>query len=426
MAEIIMSYILIEKEMDDEAIEDIVLFYLKQSGLEYSNEGFKDEKSVVSYKISHKSNSQRAYLELKTSSKVDGELKLLQKLDDCLLKLGLCKYAEVIRDYDGVSAVLCERLYKHYATFERRIRQLILLVLTKSFGCAWREKTVSESDLKTLMKKSKGSLSLTDTLEQFDLKMMEDYLFKEREIDYKDFISKRLSEENLKNLSKEEICQLINQMRPKCLWDMFFGSYGLSEDWKRRIEDIHECRNRVAHHKRISIDEYKKINLRLKVINKDLIRITSEIKVADFSNESAVAALGNFIFAISDWFRDLFSQYDISGVIAGINSAVQRIGQFVFDVYKPQFAEGLSSFGNTIAKIAMESVDKPEVNNSLKDLVDKQRELLGIPKDIAKGIPPIDIETLEIVDQVQKIADESAYGSLKKEIKKATDNKEGL
>jgi len=46
--------------------------------------------------------------------------------------------------------------------------------------------------------------------------------------------------------------------------------------------------------------------------------------------------------------------------------------------------------------------------------------LLGIPKDIAKGIPPIDFETLEIVDQVQKIADESAYGSLKKEIKKAS------
>ena len=76
--------------------------------------------------------------------------------------------------------------------------------------------------------------------------------------------------------------------------------------------------------------------------------------------------------------------------------------------------------------LAMESVDKPEVNNSIKNLVDKQRELLGIPKDIAKGIPPIDFETLEIVDQVQKIADESAYGSLKKEIKKATDKMEEL
>ena len=38
--------------------------------------------------------------------------------------------------------------------------------------------------------------------------------------------------------------------------------------------------------------------------------------------------------------------------------------------------------------------------------------MLGIPKDIVKGIPPIDFETLEIVDQVQKIADESAYESL--------------
>lgn len=121
MTEIVMNYIVIEKNRNDEALEDKVLSYLKRAGFEYKQGEFIVGNNKIICNIKHRKGDDRCYVELQSSMRVNQGIEILQKLDNQFYKTDCCKYAEVIRAYDGVSAILSEKLFKKYAVFERRI-----------------------------------------------------------------------------------------------------------------------------------------------------------------------------------------------------------------------------------------------------------------------------------------------------------------
>ena len=131
-----MCYIIIEKYKDENrSIEQIVFSCLDNSNYKRDNENlYMDENNSIKYNLKHKKNAQRYYLEIESKLRVNKGVEVLSKLDVCLLKSSEQKYINIIRVYDGVSAVFCEKLYPKYGLFERLLRQLILLVLTKPEG----------------------------------------------------------------------------------------------------------------------------------------------------------------------------------------------------------------------------------------------------------------------------------------------------
>ncbi len=104
---------------------------------------------------------------------------------------------------------------------------------------------------------------------QFDLAGMEKFLFEKRENDYKSYLEDVLSTNNLRIMEKNEICDVIEKIRPKSLWERNFESIGTQEKWEKQIKDIHDGRNKVAHSKNMRYEEYVSINKMMNAINRD-------------------------------------------------------------------------------------------------------------------------------------------------------------
>ena len=74
---------------------------------------------------------------------------------------------------------------------------------------------------------------MSETLEQLDLAAMESYLFDKREVNYQTFFNEKLDAEVLKRKEKDELCNLIEEMRPRSLWERNFGMVGKQETWEK-------------------------------------------------------------------------------------------------------------------------------------------------------------------------------------------------
>ena len=67
-----------------------------------------------------------------------------------------------------------------------------------------------------------------------DLATLEIYLFEERHVDYPSIINEKLSTKHLEELDKEDICEIIEKMRPTSLWERHFEKFGSQETWKKK------------------------------------------------------------------------------------------------------------------------------------------------------------------------------------------------
>lgn len=305
MSEMKMNYIFIEKETQDSIsmCEQIAeLLGVEDSKMKSGNlpmSGFICLQDVeVFYEISGKSGVDQYFLELSTKARVNRAVIALQTLDDTIYQSPKQKYYTAIRVYDGISESYCKRLYPKYAEFERLLRALVSLIVTKAYGSAWREETMAD-----LKKNARGNLPISETLEQMDLSTVEEYLFAEREVVYKEVVAG--SGENasgtagkitdFEQLSKEELCRLLEELRPTSLWERHFESLGSQKKWKEKIVGVHPVRNKVAHQKRISGAEYKQTTRELQSLNRDLKHAIGEIQKQNFTDVSRADMLGSFV-----------------------------------------------------------------------------------------------------------------------------------
>lgn len=381
-----MSYIILEKTKDNNrTFEQIIFSCLEDSGYRRQSEYILiDDKNFVKYSIRHKKNSQRYYLEIISNLRVNKGEDVLLNLDECLVKSPEQKYIDIIRVYDGVSASFCERLYPKYGNFERLLRQMILLVLTKAFGSEWRNKTITKEQLNGMKKvaKAKGNLSLSDTLEQFDLDSMERFLFEKRQINYIDFFENKLKKDDIKNKKKEELIELINEMRPCSLWERNFEILGKQQKWEKKIYEIHDLRNKVAHSKKITKGEYKCTNKKLNELNKDLSKAIIKIQDKDFENVDYVDILGNFALSIGKMTQRILENYDFSKVINGINKVVQDMIVPLREAYKSSINESLEKIDNGIEKTQTKKSDINKVITAFE----VAEELKTISKTFYNGV----------------------------------------
>lgn len=257
MAEVKMSYIFIEKQKHESKTMQEILLEIIDNTVETREDKFlKIDNVDISYRIIQKRNSKRCFLEMTSTERVTRSIPALQKVDRAIFTSNQQRYYHSIRDYDGISESFCKRLYPKYAEFERKLRSLVLFILTKAYGSNWRTETVSEELLSALQEKAHGNVSLNETLENMDLATLENYLFEQRHVDYVNIISEQLSTKRLEGLEKEEICAIIEKMRPTSLWERHFEKFGSQESWMKKIVDVHNTRNKVAHQKTISVEEF--------------------------------------------------------------------------------------------------------------------------------------------------------------------------
>lgn len=352
MAEVKMSYIFIEKQKhESKTMQEILLEIIDNTVETREDEFLKIDNVDISYRIIQKRNSKRCFLEMTSTERVTRSIPALQKVDRAIFTSNQQRYYHSIRDYDGISESFCKRLYPKYAEFERKLRSLVLFILTKAYGSNWRTETVSEELLSALQEKAHGNVSLNETLENMDLATLENYLFEQRHVDYVNIISEQLSTKRLEGLEKEEICAIIEKMRPTSLWERHFEKFGSQESWMKKIVDVHDTRNKVAHQKTISVEEFTEINKKLNGVNRDLTNAIEGIREENFTEYSVVDILGSFATIAGNLVKNIVESQAIKDVVIGFNAKVQEMLKPMTAIYKSGVADALSSVGKAYANM---------------------------------------------------------------------------
>lgn len=355
MAEIKMSYIFIEKQKHElKTMQEILLEIIDNAVEVRDDENLKIDNLDIQYRIIQKRNSKYCFLEMTSKARVNRSIPALKKIDDGFFKSKQQKYYHSIRDYDGISESFCKRLYPKYAEFERKLRSLVLFILTKAYGSNWQRKTVSKELLSVLKENAHGSVSLNETLENMDLATLETYLFEKRHVDYPTIINGKLSAKSLEELEKEEICTIIEEMRPTSLWERHFEKFGSQETWMRKIKEIHDTRNKVAHHKTISIDEFTMINRKLNSVNRDLTNAIEGIREENFTDYGIVDILGSFATIARDLVKNIVESQAFRDVVIGFNAKIQEIVKPMIAVYKSGMVDTFKSIEKTCVNMHLE------------------------------------------------------------------------
>ena len=90
------------------------------------------------------------------------------------------KYFCPLKAYDGLSKYYCEKLYPKYSEYERKLRYMVLLMVTKAYGKGWVANTVKGELQENVTAKARNNINrirMEDVLEYFDLSDLEKYLF---------------------------------------------------------------------------------------------------------------------------------------------------------------------------------------------------------------------------------------------------------
>lgn len=393
MAEIHMSYIIIEvQKHESETLQQLLMSDI-DGAINHRDDDFfymTDKDDVkIEYSFNKKRMSNRCYLTIKSSLRINQGIEQLQKIDDAICKSQNQRYYTVIKSFDGISDALCEKLYKKFSTFEREMRQLILLVLTKAFGTAWRNETVPEDMLKSLKQNAHGNISLSDTLEQMDLATLEQFLFEKRECDYKALVEETLSEDQLSSMTKEDICQLIDEARARSLWKRNFEFIGSEEKWSEKIHEIHEYRNKVAHCKKINHEEYAWVNKKLNRLNSDILSAIDEMQDKDFTDVSAIDVLGSFAIIASKLANSTLANYDFTSAFEGLRTALQRLTEPITRTYNESTMEALQRAASVMSSAAL-------FGESQQRIIDNMQMASKAMADAIRPIGRINISAAEL------------------------------
>ena len=203
----------------------------------------------------------------------------------------------VITSYDCISEFYCNKIYKKLNNFERKLKELIFIIYTFSYGVNYFERNFSD-DLKLKVKQARDKSISTDTK---DIEQLKQSLY---ELDYNDimkllFIPKwllddekdkfRLIERIKKDeLSTNELRDFIEDIRPKSDWDrLFLPQIGEISNIEGSIDKLRKLRNKVAHCKFFRKENYEECLELLKILNKEINKALKIVMNIDFQKLNA-------------------------------------------------------------------------------------------------------------------------------------------
>ena len=387
-----MEYLFIAKKtQNDVTIERLIKEIFEDISTRVTNESLYIGEIEIQYKIERKRANSRCYLELKSTARVDKGVKALSIIDKEIMTSAKQKYFTCIRVFDGVSESYCERLYPRYSKFERKMRQLVLLVLTKAFGASWDKETISKKEMDSLKeiarkkvvdeKTKERNIPISEILEQMDLYTLEKYLFERREVEYGEFFKTYLSKDKLLEMEKNDICNVIDKMRPKSLWERHFEQFGKQNEWEERIKSVHEVRNYVAHNKTVSNEEYQVTVKRLSIINKKLEETIKKIEDQEF-NDLTIVDIAESFAALAKGLSGIIKKYDIDAMVNGLSNIIKNI---ISPISNDLLATSLNSNAFT--------TQQETLKRNLEDMGVQFRQSFTVPETLE--LPDISSETSE-------------------------------
>jgi len=223
--------------------------------------------------------------------------RILDEIHNKLTKGEHRKDYKIVISYSGSSEYYCNKLYPYLNTFERRIRDMIFLIVTENFGIDWFVVTTKNGLDKTIKSKkdTDNNKLVENALYEMTIGQLEEYLFTEwRDINAETFLDEELIIKKIDHLSKEELIQKVKSNEKKSLWQRIFEDQININNIREKISRVRNCRNDVAHSKLIEYETFSKNKKLLKILNKELEQACNLLVENEEINRNIFNALKQF------------------------------------------------------------------------------------------------------------------------------------
>ena len=258
---------------------------------------YKIEYDVIYYKTS----LEMFYMMLSFKDKPLCATKVISEVNDRLLKNAYRKDFYIVITWDEVSRHLCNKAFPLLAEFERKVRKLVYLILLKTFGREWFDKTVTsslEDKLKEAVQGNRNKL-IESALSEMTMAELEIYLFEPYANSSFNDVEARYSEQEIKNMDKDKLTEIITSCFKESLWNRYFKEINISLD---KLATVRKYRNQIAHNKEFHYSEFRAFQKITKTLIKQVDSAIEEIVEREFdANQifNSVAALNNMVFVFN-------------------------------------------------------------------------------------------------------------------------------
>lgn len=166
---------------DNANLSDILREYLESNyNIEPGENTIIIDDCKVQYSFSNNKDDNRCFFTLSSDERIYSNAKCLEYILEDIKRSGLLPYFHFLKVYDGLSEYYCKKLYPLYAAYERKVRYMILLMVTRSYGDKWIDNTIDDDTKTSISEKARSGFSninMDEVLEYFDLAELENYLF---------------------------------------------------------------------------------------------------------------------------------------------------------------------------------------------------------------------------------------------------------
>ena len=210
---------------------------------------------------------------------------------------------------DELSEYFCNKAYPKYQHFERQLRHLIFNVVTKAYGNMWAKVTFSEElrkklkeDVKTYGGNKREEVLIEQALHEMTMAQLIDYLFYGPcEIDIVTELDEHYPSKKLKELSNDELVELIEKSRRKSVWNMFLANDIDIDEPKEKLTVLKNNRNNVAHCKQFYLKDYKKTTEYIDIfVPKIELAIENATIADDVSIRSVLLGFGEYTVGLAN------------------------------------------------------------------------------------------------------------------------------
>lgn len=365
-----MKYLLMKKNINDtqEDLQDILNGFLSEKyNINHDRTTFIIDRSIFEYEINQSVDKERCFFTISSDGNIRETAKNIENMAIDINTSGILKYFHILKIYDGLSEYYCKKLYPKYAQYERKLRYMILVIVTKAYGAGWIENTVDENAKQSISGRAHNSFSnlkMDEILEYLELGEIENYLFLPPDIDVKMCLEKEFTPEKIDSLEKEEICLLLDQIRnPKCLWERVFTEIGDVNEWKKYMKDIHNIRNSVAHQKKISPKQYYDT---LKQLNNINCELDSAIEVAvskEITESKKIDILGSFASLAGKLIMKNINLNIVGDMLKAFSERVNELVKPVEMNFKPEIVDSIRKSALKFSAVDITSGYKDAMQN---------------------------------------------------------------
>lgn len=208
---------------------------------------------------------------------------------------------------DDLSSSLCIAAYPVIHNIENKMRKLITKFMLTNIGLGWAKdrtpKEVSES-----IKSSKSKAA--NFLYEVDFIQLSNFLFNNyASLDSKKIVEKINKAKSIEDLNLEELREFV----PQSNWDRYFATIVdcSNEFLEKRWQRLYEIRNKIAHNRLITGDEFEELKVLVKEVDEKIQTAIDNLDKIHVSNEQKEEVAENVAFNRDEWYAKFLRAWNI-------------------------------------------------------------------------------------------------------------------